>query len=97
MQAYLDPQLLEAMKANNDTQTKAWREMLNDKTSELQEMINNKVPYNQKKMLGALSIPGVAKVVVAPIQPGDIISENGKRYKVIRINDKGEAIKEEII
>ncbi|HEX2868675.1 MAG TPA: hypothetical protein VHO03_16665 [Ignavibacteriales bacterium] len=62
----------------------------------IREMVENKVPYNEQKMLEALSTPGVKEVKVAPLQPGDFIMQDGKKYKVIRINDKGEPVLEEM-
>lgn len=69
----------------------------NSKNFWLKEMVENKVEYNPDKMFEALREKSVQSVNVSLIKPGDIISRDGKKMKVLRINSEtGEPIYEEI-
>ena len=57
------------------------------------EMVFGKVPFNGERMFSAL-LAGAEKVEVTQIQPGDIISKDGKQFKVRRIDGDGNPVYE---
>ncbi len=64
----------------------------------LRDMVENKIPFNADKMFEALKDEAVKSVNVTVLKPGEIVSVDGKRMRVARINSEtGEPIYEELL
>jgi len=83
MQAELRPDIIEAMRLTGETLPER-----------LKEMAETKVPFSQNLMEAALGHKAVDNIKVSNVQPGDIVTIEGKKFKVRRITDKGEWVTE---